>query len=145
MQAYPRNVGSFDPQERSNDSVLGTLAVPVVLVAIAAFVGWILLELIKGVIVAATYAVGIALVVVPLLLSPRLMRDRQGRERWRRLGAIVTAVLVGVALVVIAGLLRRHGWLLIVIPVALVAISRVFDRFAAHRQPAPADGPVVDI
>jgi hypothetical protein len=116
-----------------DDSVVGALLVPVLLVAAAALVGWLLLALAKAVVVDITYAVGIALVVVTLLMSPRLVRGRTGTARWRRIGSITTAVLLGAVLIVVAHEVHRHGWLLIAIPAAIITVSRLVDRVAARR------------
>ena len=71
------------------------------------------------------YALGVALIVVPLLMARRIVAGRSGRERWRRVGTITEVVALGVALCVVAHLLGQHGWLLIALPAAAVLLARV--------------------
>ena len=120
-------------QDRDDRSVVRQLVVPVVFVAVAALVGWILLELIKGIVVLGTYAIGGALIVVPLVMARRLVGDRHGTEQWQRIAAVAGVVLAGVALLAVAHLMGQHGWLLIVVPAAIVAIDRVVDRVTERR------------
>lgn len=108
-------------------SVLRQLAVPIVLAASAALIGWVLLTMIKGIVVLATYALGGALILVPLLMAPRLVRGHAGADKWRRIAAIAGVVVVGVGLVVVAHFLHEHGWLLIAVPAALVLLVRAID------------------
>jgi hypothetical protein len=91
-----------------------------------AVVGWLLLLLLKGTVVLVAYALGIAMIAVPLLLARRLLAGRAGPDRRERLVTILTAVAVGVALCVAASLVSAHGWLLIVLPVAVILLGRVF-------------------
>ncbi|MHB8452759.1 MAG: hypothetical protein ACYDAQ_20235 [Mycobacteriales bacterium] len=128
------------PRSERPGSLWTELVVPIVLVAVAALVGWLLLELVKGVIVTVGYAVGAALIVVPLLVGRRALARVQRPERWHRLGVLVSVAAVGVGLVVAAHLLSRDGWLLIAIPAGLVALSRLADRLARwrHRRGARA-------
>jgi len=102
-------------------SLLGTCLVA----AGVAVVGWLLLLLLKGTVVLLAYAVGIAMIAVPLLLSRRLLRGRSGPDRRERLATILTVVAVGAVLCVTASLVDDHGWLLIVLPVAAILLSRV--------------------
>jgi hypothetical protein len=113
--------------------VAATIAGPVILAALIAGVGWLLLELLEGLVVVVTYSLGIALVIVPLLLTRRVLSGSRGRERFRRIGALLVAVLLGVLLCVIAHAVHRHGWLLIVLPAALVGFSRLVDRVGERR------------
>lgn len=121
-------------EDRRDGSVVRQLVLPVVFVAAAALVGWLLLLLIKGIVVVVTYALGGALIVVPLVMARRLVGDRTGRERWRRVSTIAATVLLGVALLAVAHLLSLHGWLLIVIPAALVGLDRVVDAVSGWRE-----------
>jgi hypothetical protein len=89
-----------------------------------AVVGWLLLLLLKGTVVLLAYAVGIAMIAVPLLLSGRLLRGRSGPDRRERLVTIATVVAVGAVLCVTANLVDDHGWLLVVLPVAAILLSR---------------------
>jgi hypothetical protein len=108
--------------------VLGALAVGVVALA-----GWLMLLFIKGTVVLISYALGAALVVVPLLLAHRLVSGHAGQERWRRIGSIAQVVGLGAALIVIAFFVGQHGWLLIAIPAAVVALLRVVHAIGARR------------
>jgi phosphatidylserine synthase len=125
------NVNQVQPQQRR--SVTATIAGPVVAGAVVAAIGWLLLELLKGLVVVITYCLGAALIVVPLMLASRVLSGAAGRERFRRIGALAAAVLIGVVLCVIAHAVHRHGWLLIVIPAVLVGISRLADRIGERR------------
>jgi hypothetical protein len=110
-----------------NRSVAASIALPVLAVAAAALVGWLLLLLVKGIVVVLCYAVGAALVVVPIAMSKRLLAGRRGGERWRRVRDLATAVLIGAALIVTGYYVARHGWLLIAVPAGLLALSRLAD------------------
>lgn len=112
--------------------MFGSLFVPVVLVAVVALVGWGLLAIAKGIVVSVTYAVGIALVVVTVVLTPRLLRGRTGRARLRRIGSLVAAVVLGALLILAAHEVSRRGWLLIAIPAAVVAIWWLVDRVTSR-------------
>lgn len=103
------------------------IALPVLLVAAAALVGWVLLLFVKGIVVVLCYAVGAALIVVPLLMARRALSGHQGGERWRRMRDLATAVLVGAALIVTGYFVAQHGWLLIAVPAGLIAVSRLAD------------------
>jgi hypothetical protein len=116
------------PLDRERDhSVAASIALPVLAVAAAALVGWLLLLLVKGIVVVLCYAVGAALVVVPILMARRLLAGRRGRERWERVRDLATAVLIGAALIVTGYYVARHGWLLIAVPAGLLALSRLAD------------------
>jgi hypothetical protein len=120
------------PARRSG--LLPSLLLGAVLVAAAAVVGWVLLLLVKGAVVVVGYALGAALVVLPLLVARRVVGDATGRERWRRIGTIAEVVVLGVVLCVVAHLLGQHGWLLVALPAAavlLVRLSRGRRRSAA--------------
>jgi hypothetical protein len=90
----------------------------------------LLLLLLKGTVVLLAYAVGIAMIAVPLLLSRRLLRGRSGPDRRERLVTIATVVAVGAVLCVTANLVDDHGWLLIVLPVAAILLSRLARALA---------------
>jgi len=122
-----------DPQP----SVFASLLVPVTLVALAGVVGWILLVTVKWLIVTLLFAIGIALVIVPIAAGSRIVGPAVGEIRRRRIGQLVTAVLLGVAFIVLGVVVSHHGWLLIVVPAAVVLIARgvgkVSERRAANR------------
>jgi hypothetical protein len=111
------------PARRSG--LLPSLLLGAVLVAAAAVVGWVLLLLVKGAVVVVGYALGAALVVLPLLVARRVVGDATGRERWRRIGTIAEVVVLGVVLCVVAHLLGQHGWLLVALPAAAVLLVRL--------------------
>ena len=119
-------------QPRRRRALAPSLLATCLVAAGVAVVGWLLLLLLKGTVVLLAYAVGIAMIAVPLLLSGRLLRGRSGPDRRERLGTILTVVAVGVVLCAGASLVSDHGWLLIVLPVAAILLSR------AARAVAPA-------
>jgi phosphatidylserine synthase len=105
-------------------------------VAAVAIVGWLLLLFVKGTVVLVSYVLGIALIVLPLLLARRIVAGSIGSERRRRVGTIGQVVALGVALCVLAHLVGQHGWLLIVVPAAVVAVLRVVHGVGARRRAA---------
>jgi hypothetical protein len=117
----------------STRSFMSALAVPVVAALVVAAVGWLLWTLLTGVLVAVTYVIGAVLVLVPLLLFKRLVGERTGRERLERIGSVVATVLLGVALLAVANLVSRHGWLLIVVPAAVVFVPRLVAGLQGRR------------
>jgi uncharacterized membrane protein len=112
-------------QPRRRRALASSLLATCLVAAGVAVVGWLLLLLLKGTVVLLAYAVGIALIAVPLLLSRRLLRGRSGPDRRERLVTIATVVVVGAVLCLTANLVADHGWLLIVLPVAAILLSRV--------------------
>jgi hypothetical protein len=115
--------------------LLTSLLLGAALVAAVALAGWLLLLFVKGTVVLISYAIGIALVVLPLLLARRVLAGHSGAERRQRLGTIAQAVALGIALCVIAYFVGAHGWLLIAVPAAVVAGSRVLRAVTARRRP----------
>jgi len=113
------------PVRARRSALLPSLVVGVGLAAAVALAGWLLLLFVKGAVVLLGYALGVALIVVPLLMARRIVAGRSGRERWRRVGTITEVVALGVALCVVAHLLGQHGWLLIALPAAAVLLARV--------------------
>ena len=118
-----------DPQP----SVFASLLGPVIFVAVAGIVGWILLYTIKWLVVVLLFAIGIALIVVPIAAGSRIVGPTVGAVRRHRIGQLATAVLLGFALIVLAIVVAHHGWLLIVVPVAIVLIGRSMSRFNEWR------------
>jgi hypothetical protein len=118
-----------DPQP----SVFRSLLAPVLFVAIAGIVGWILLVTIKWLVVVLLIAIGVALIVVPIAAGSRIVGPTVGAIRRHRIIQLATAVLLGVALIVLAVVVAHHGWLLIAVPVAIVLIGRLMGRFSAAR------------
>ena len=102
-------------------------------VAAVAVAGWLLLLFVKGTAVLVSYAIGIALIVVPLLLARRIVAGHTGVERRQRILTIAQAVAVGVVLCGIAYFVGRHGWLLIVVPAATVAVLRLVHGLRGRR------------
>jgi phosphatidylserine synthase len=111
------------------------------IVAAVAIVGWLLLLFVKGTVVLVSYVLGIALIVLPLLLARRIVAGSTGSERRHRVGTIGQVVALGVALCVIAHLVGQHGWLLIVVPAAVVAVLRVVHGVGARRRAAVLKSP----
>lgn len=121
--------------------LLPSLVVGAAIVGIVALAGWLLLLFVKGVVVLVSYGVGIALIVLPLLLAHRVVAGHTGAERRHRIGVIAQAVGLGIALCVIAYFVGRHGWLLIAIPAAVVAVLRLTHEATTRRRarrPVPA-------
>jgi len=108
-----------------------------------AVVGWLLLELLKGTVVVVAFALGISMIAVPLLFSPRIVRGHRGSELRERWGTIGTVVAIGVLLCAVAQQVDDHGWLLIVLPAAAVVLARLVRaggdlrrRMRSRRQPS---------
>lgn len=131
------------PVPARSRALLPSLVVGAVIVGIVALAGWLLLLFVKGVVVLVSYGVGIALIVLPLLLAHRLLAGHRGAERRQRIGAIAQAVGLGVALCVVAYFVGRHGWLLVAIPAAVVAVLRLTHEATTRwraRRPVSAAG-----
>lgn len=124
------------PAPPRSRALLPSLVVGAAIVGIVALAGWLLLLFVKGTVVLVSYGIGIALIVLPLLLAHRLVAGHTGTERRQRIGAIAQAVGLGVALCVIAYFVGRHGWLLIAVPAAVVAVLRVVHAVGARRRRA---------
>jgi VIT1/CCC1 family predicted Fe2+/Mn2+ transporter len=118
---------------------LTSLLVGAALVAAVALAGWLMLLFIKGTVVLISYAIGVALIVLPLLLVRRVVGGHTGVERRQRLGTVAQAVGLGVALCVVAYFVGQHGWLLIAVPAAVVAVLRIVSAVSARRQVSAAD------
>jgi hypothetical protein len=114
--------------------LLPSLLVGAGVVAAVAIAGWLLLLFVKGLVVLISFAVGIALVVLPLLLARRVIAGSTGPERRRRIGTIAQAVAIGIVLCVVATLVGQHGWLLIAVPAAAVAATRIGAGLSARRR-----------
>jgi hypothetical protein len=117
-------------------ALLPSLVVGAALAAAVAIVGWMLLLFVKGAVVVVGYALGGALVVLPLLLARRILAGHRGRERWQRVGTIAQVVVVGAVLCAVAHLLGRHGWLLIALPAAVVLAGRLLPGSRLRRRTA---------
>jgi hypothetical protein len=129
------------PVPARSRALLPSLVVGAVIVGLVALAGWLLLLFVKGIVVLVSYGVGIALIVLPLLLAHRLVAGHSGQERRHRIGAIAQAVGLGVALCVIAYFVGRHGWLLVAVPAAVVAVVRLTHGATTRwrgRHPVPA-------
>jgi hypothetical protein len=122
------------PVRPRQKALLPSLVVGAVLAAAVAIVGWLLLLLVKGAVVLVGYALGIGLVVVPLLLARRILAGHSGRERWQRIGTIAEVVALGAALCVVAHLLGDHGWLLVALPAAAVLLVRLTRDVRGRRR-----------
>jgi hypothetical protein len=119
---------------RTSRPLLASLLVGAGIVAAVGLVGWLLLLFVKGTVVLISWALGLALVVLPLLLARRILGGQTGVERRRRLWTIAQAVVLGVALCAIAYFVGDHGWLLIVVPAAVVAAMRVVRAVQTRRE-----------
>jgi len=119
---------------RTSRPLLASLLVGAGIVAAVGLVGWLLLLFVKGTVVLVSWALGLALVVLPLLLAPRILGGHTGVERRQRLWAIGQAVALGVALCAIAYFVGDHGWLLVAVPAAVVAVLRVVRAVQARRE-----------
>ena len=118
-----------DPQP----SVFASLLAPVLFVAIVGIVGWILLVTIKWLVVVLLVAIGVSLIVVPIAAGRRIIGASAGGIRRHRIAQLATAALLGFALIVLAIVVAHHGWLLIVVPVAIVLVGRLTGRFNEWR------------
>jgi hypothetical protein len=116
----------------AQQSVFSSLLGPVVLVALAGIVGWLLLITVKWLIVTILIALGVALVVVPFFAGRRILGGSVGADRRHRSVQLATAVLLGVALVVLGFVVAHHGWLLIVVPAAVILVGRLVGRLSAR-------------
>jgi len=119
-------------------ALLPSLILGAVVVGAVALAGWLLLLFVKGTVVLISYALGAALVAVPLLLAHRLVAGQVGQERRHRILTIAQVVGLGAALIVIAFFVGQHGWLLIAIPAAVVAVLRVVRGIGTRRRAAAA-------
>lgn len=117
-------------------ALLPSLVLGAALAAAVAIVGWMLLLFVKGAVVVVAYALGGALIVVPLLLGRRILAGHSGREKWQRIGTIAQVVTLGAVLCAVAHLLGRHGWLLIALPVAVVLGGRLLRGSRLRRRPS---------
>jgi hypothetical protein len=121
------------PVRARHRALLPSLFLGAALVAAVAIAGWLMLLFVKGTVVLICYALGSALVVVPLLLAHRIVAGHTGSERWRRIGTVAQVVALGAALCVIAHLVGAHGWLLIAVPAAVVASMRLIRAVGTRR------------
>jgi len=112
-------------QPRRRRALAPSLLATCVVAAGVAVVGWLLLLLLKGTVVLVAYALGIAMIVVPLLLARRLLSGQPRDEKRERVATLGTVVAIGAVLCVTAHLVAGHGWLLIVLPVAAILLGRV--------------------
>ena len=98
------------------------------LVAVAGVIGWLLLITVKWLIVTLLIAFGVALIVVPFFAGRRILGNAVGPDRRHRQLQLATAVLLGVALIVLGFVVHHHGWLLIVVPAAVVLVGRLGEQ-----------------
>lgn len=128
-----RAVMSASPP-RTSRPLLTSLLLGAALVAAVGVIGWLLLLFVKGTVVVVGWALGLALIAVPLLLARRIVGGHTGVERRQRLWTIAQAVAIGVALCAVAYFVGDHGWLLIVVPAAVVAVLRGARAVQAYRE-----------
>lgn len=115
----------------SQPSVFASLLAPVLVVAAVGLLGWLLLVTIKWLVVTLLVALGVALIIVPFAAGGRIIGTTVGAARVQRIGQLATAVLLGIAFIVLAVVVSHHGWLLVVVPVLVVLIGRLMGRFSA--------------
>jgi cation transport ATPase len=114
-------------------STFARLLAPVVLVAVAGILGWLLLVTIKWLIVTLLVAFGIALILVPIGGWSRIVGTTTGPVKRHRVNQLLTAIALGVALIVLGIVVSNHGWLLIVVPVVVVLVGRLIGKFSEAR------------
>lgn len=129
-RAHHRPMARSFSTRNSQSSVFGSLLGPVILVAAAGIVGWLLLITVKWLFVTLFIAFGVALVVVPFFAGRRILGNAIGPDRRHRMAQLATAVLLGVALIVLGIVVAHHGWILIVVPAAVVLVGRLASRFS---------------
>ena len=108
-----------------------TLIGPVVLVALALLAGWILLVTVKWLVVLLMYILGAALIIGPFLAGGRALEGISGGERFRRILTLAGVVVAGVLLVAAARVVSHHGWVLIAVPLGLLAADRLRKRIGS--------------
>jgi hypothetical protein len=114
-------------------SVFTSLLAPVLLVAAVGVIGWLLLITVKWLIITLLIAFGVGLIVAPFLAGRRIIGPATGSARVQRVVQLATAVLLGVALIVLAAVVAHHGWLLIVVPALIVLFGRLIGRIGTGR------------
>src|SRR4051812_17374402 len=120
----------------SGRPLLASLVLGAVVVAAVALVGWGLLLVVKGTVVLIIYALGIALVVLPLLFAPRVVGQSTGAGRRQRIATIALVGGLGAGLRVNPYFVGERGGLLVAVPAAAVAAMRVARAVAARRRVA---------
>ena len=123
---------SWQPEPRRKTGVAEALVGPVILVAVALLAGWVLLVTVKWLVVLLMYVLGAALVVGPLLAASRALEGVTGSERARRVVTLVGVAVAGIVLIGAARLVSHHGWVLIAVPLGVVAADRLRRRLAAR-------------
>jgi hypothetical protein len=133
----PRTVPDMStPVPARRGRLLPSLVLGAAVAAAVAIVGWMLLLFVKGAVVVVGYALGAALIALPLLLARRILAGHSGRERWQRVSTIAQVVVLGAVLCAVAHLLGQHGWLLVAVPVAVVLAGRLLRTSRLRRRPA---------
>jgi cation transport ATPase len=134
-EAHHRRMSTFSSGRSSGGqrSVFASLLAPVVLVAVAGLVGWLILVSIKWLFVTLMIAFGVALIIVPFVAGRRILGSSTGDVRARRTAQLATAVALGVALIVLGIVVAHHGWLLIVVPAVVVLVGHLIGRFGVWR------------
>jgi hypothetical protein len=112
-------------QPKGRRGLAASLLATCLLAAGVGIVGWLLLLLVKGTVVLVAYALGIAMIAVPLLVARRLLAGRPRAEQRERAVTLATVVALGAVLCVCAHLVGDHGWLLIAIPAAAILLGRL--------------------
>jgi hypothetical protein len=105
---------------------------PVILVALALLVGWILLITVKWLVVLLMYVLGAGLIVGPFLGGSRALEGVSGGDRFRRILVLAGVVCAGILLIAAGVLVSHHGWVLIAVPLGVFAADRLRKRIASH-------------
>ena len=124
---------TWQPEPRRRPSVAEALVWPVVLVALALLAGWILLITVKWLVVLLMYVLGAALVVGPFLGASRALEGTAGGDRFRRILTLIGVVVAGILMIAAARLVSHHGWVLIAVPLGVLAADRLRKRIAGRR------------
>ena len=126
---------TWQPEPRRRPSVAEAVVWPVVIVALALLAGWILLITVKWLVVLLMYVLGAALIIGPFLGASRALEGTSGGDRFRRILTLIGVVVAGILMIGAARLVSHHGWVLIVVPVGVLAADRLRKRIAG-RKPA---------
>jgi hypothetical protein len=112
--------------------VAEVLVGPVILVALALLVGWILLVTVKWLVVLLMYVLGAALIIGPFVAGARALEGVSGGDRFRRILTLAAVVCAGILLVAAARLVSHHGWVLLAVPLGVLAADRLRKRIASR-------------
>jgi hypothetical protein len=123
---------TWQPEPRRRPSVAETLVGPVILVALALLAGWILLVTVKWLVVLLMYVLGAALIIGPFVAGARALDGVSGGDRFRRILTLAGVVCAGILLVAAARVVSHHGWVLLAVPLGVLAADRLRKRIASR-------------